>query len=233
MESFPLPILPLPNIVMFPNTIIPMLIAEPSYIKMIKDCLMTDQSIGISMAEPVREIRGEVSKGTPRYSPQRIATMGKPVLLEENEDGSIRILVKGERRIELLQVEQNLPYLIYRVRTLPDTRELSGMAFDSPHIERLKDILNNWVEDTIEDSLERESFFQTLHSIHHIMDYLSMFMIEDSHVRQLLLENRSLHERIQMLSSLLRGENPESEDALVATALKDFENGELEHCYVH
>ena len=232
MESFPLPILPLPNIVMFPNTIIPMLIAEPSYVTMIKDCLITDQSIGISMAEPLRNVKGEIND-PPRYSPQRIATMGKPVLLEENEDGSIKILVKGEKRIELLQVEQNIPYLIYRVRTLPDTRETGPLAFESPQIERLKDLLNNWVDDTIQDSLERESFYQTLESIHHIIDYLSMFMVGDRHVRQLLLENRSLHERIQMLSSLLRGEYPDCEDNLVVSAMKDFESNELDHYYVH
>ena len=147
--------------------------------------------------------------------------------------GSIKILVKGEKRIELLQVEQNIPYLIYRVRTLPDTRETGPLAFESPQIERLKDLLNNWVDDTIQDSLERESFYQTLESIHHIIDYLSMFMVGDRHVRQLLLENRSLHERIQMLSSLLRGEYPDCEDNLVVSAMKDFESNELDHYYVH
>lgn len=221
-------ILPLPNVVLFPNTIIPMLIVEPTYVKMVRDCLVTEQSIGISMAEPIEE-----RSGSPRYSPQRVATMGKPILLEEHEDGSLKILVKGEQRIELISVEQNIPYLIYKVRTIPDIRESSAIAFESPHIERLKEILDNWMEDTIEDSLERETFLQTLNTLHHIMDYLAMFMVADRHIRQLLLENRSLHERIQMLSSLLRGEYPDCEDTLVVNAIKDFEYGEMEHYFVH
>ncbi|MCF8060528.1 MAG: LON peptidase substrate-binding domain-containing protein [Bacteriovoracaceae bacterium] len=228
METFPLAILPLPNVVLFPNTIIPMLIVEPTYVKMVRDCLVTEQSIGISMAEPIEE-----RSGSPRYSPQRVATMGKPILLEEHEDGSLKILVKGEQRIELISVEQNIPYLIYKVRTIPDIRESSAIAFESPHIERLKEILDNWMEDTIEDSLERETFLQTLNTLHHIMDYLAMFMVADRHIRQLLLENRSLHERIQMLSSLLRGEYPDCEDTLVVNAIKDFEYGEMEHYFVH
>jgi Lon protease-like protein len=228
MESFPLAILPLPNIVLFPNTIIPMLIVEPSYIKMVKDCLMTEQSIGLSMAEPIDELAGAL-----RYFPQRIATMGKPILLEENEDGSIKILIRGEQRIELLSVEQNIPYLIYKVRMIPDRRDKSALTFESPHIERLKTILGNWVEDTIDDSLERETFMQTLGSLQHIIDYLAMFMVGDRHIRQLLLENRSLHERIQMLSTLLRGEYPECEDSLVVNAIKDFEYGEQENYFVH
>lgn len=228
MEAFPLPILPLPNIVLFPNTVIPMLIVEPTYIKMVKDCLMTDQSIGISMAEPIEEL-----SGPPRYSPQRIATMGKPILLEENEDGSLKILMKGEKRVELLTTEQNLPYLIYKVRILPDLREKQSLTLNSHQIERLRDILHQWVGDTIEDSLERESFFQTLESVHHIVDYLAMFLIGDRHIRQLLLENRSLHERIQILSSLLRGEYPDCEDHLVVNAIKEFEAGEMDHYFVH
>lgn len=229
MESFPLAILPLPNIVLFPNTTIPMLVAEPTYVKMIKDCIIADQNLGISMAEPVEDVAGVT-----RYTPKRIATMGKPILLEENDDGSIKILVKGEKRVELIHTEQNIPYLIYKCRLIPDQKEYGPLKFDSPQISRLRDILNQWVEDTIDDSLERETFFQSLHSIHHILDYLSMFMIGDRHIRQLLLENTSLHERIQMLSSLLKGEYPEGEDTIVANAIKDFEySEELPHYVVH
>ncbi len=228
METFPLPILPLPNVVLFPHTVIPMLIAEPTYIKMVKDCVLTDQSLGVSMAEPIDEI-----SGPPRYTPQRVATMGKPIILEENEDGSLRILLKGEKRVELITTEQNIPYLIYKVRILPDLREKQGLTFHSPQIARLKEILNYWVEDTIEDSLERESFFQTLESVHHIADYLCMFLIGDRHIRQMLLENRSLHERIQMLSSLLRGEYPDCEDHLVINAMKEFDSGEMQQYFIH
>lgn len=228
MDVFPLAILPLPNIVLFPNTTIPMLIAEPTYVKMVKDCIITDSNLGISMAEPVDDFTGYT-----RYSPRTIATMGKPILLEENDDGSIKILVKGQSRIELISTEQNIPYLIYKVRIIPDIKDRAPLQFDSPQISRLRSILNSWVEDTITDSLERETFFQSLTSIHHILDYLAMFMVGDRSIRQLLLENTSLHERIQVLSSLLRGEYPDCEDELVVNAIKDFESEEMDQYYVH
>ncbi len=219
MKRFPLPILPLPEMVFFPNTSIPMLIVEPAYIKMIKDCLMTDQSIGIALAEPVHSDSNTSSK----YSPQRVATMGKPILLEENEDGSLKVLIRGESRIELLKVEQNIPYLIYQVRELPDIKDGGQFHFDAPKIERLKDILFQWLDDTVHDSVERDAFIQSLESLHYIVDYLSMFLVQDRSMRQLLLENCSLHERVQILSTLLRGDYPDCEDDLVLSALKDFE----------
>ncbi|MEC7277645.1 MAG: LON peptidase substrate-binding domain-containing protein [Bdellovibrionota bacterium] len=228
MEIYHIPILPLPNIVFFPHTVIPMLISEPSYIRMIKDVLASDGFLGISMAEPREDVEGSLL-----YSPSRIATMGKPILLEELEDGSLKILVEGRQRIELMHAEQNIPYLVYRVITLPDTKSTVPLTFDSSQVSRLKEILDKWVEDTIEDSLERKSFQESLKGIHPIIDYLSMFMVGDFEVRQLLLENTNLHERIQMLSTLLRGDYPDCEDNLVADAVKDFEFGERLHSFVH
>ncbi len=219
MKKFPLPILAMPEMVFFPHTVVPMLIVESTYIKMIKDCLVTDQSIAIALAEPLHK------DGTKaRYTPQRMATMGKPILLEERDDGSLRILLRGESRVELIKVEQNIPYLVYQVREVPDIKE-GQHYFDAPKIERLKDILFQWVDDTVVDSVERQSFIQTLESLHHIIDYLAMFLVQDLSMKQLLLENCSLHERVQVLSTLLRGSYPDCEDEMVLMALKDFDHG--------
>lgn len=218
MKRYPLPILPLPELVFFPHTSIPMLIVEPIYIKMVKDCLMTDQSIGLALAEPTVTN----SKGS-KFSPQRIATMGKPILLEEYEDGSLKILVRGEARIELLRIQQNIPYLVYQVSELPDIKEENQFHSEIPKLERLKDILFHWLDDTIHDSVEREIFIDSLESLNHIIDYLSMFLVQDISMRQLLLENCSLHQRVQVLSTLLRGDYPDCEDELVLNAIKEFE----------
>lgn len=219
MKRFSLPILPLPELVFFPYTSIPMLIVEPSYIKMVKDCLMTDQSIGIALAGTTHG-HGNSSK----YSPQRVATMGKPILLEECEDGTLKILIRGESRIELLRIQQNIPYLVYQVRKLPDIKEEHQFHSETPKIERLKDILFHWLDDTIQDSVEREVFIDSLESLHHIIDYLSMFLVQDLSMRQLLLENCSLYQRIQVLGPLLRGNYPDCEDELVLNAIKEFEH---------
>ncbi len=230
MDQLRLPILPLPNIVFFPNTSIPMLVSEPSYVRMIKDTIANDGHIGISMAEPTEE---DQYNGSLRYTPQRIGTMGKPILLEELEDGSLKLLVEGSARIELLNVEQNIPYLIYKIKLIPDLKNHVPLSFENAQISRLKEILDLWIEDTIDDSLERESFVQSLGGIHSIVDYLAMFLVGDREVRQVILENRNLHERIQILGSLLKGEYPHCEDDLVANAVKDFEYREKEHYLVH
>lgn len=227
-ETLVLPILPLPNIVFFPYTALPMIIVESSYVKMIRECIDSDSSLVISMAEPI----GTSEEGQ-HYTPQAICTMGKPMMLEELEDGSIKVLITGQQRVELISVEQNLPYLIYKVRTLPDIKETKMIQLEGPQIERLRNLLNAWIDDTIEDSLERETFLESLDSLHHLIDYVSMYLVNDRSMKQIVLENRSLHDRIQQLSSLLRGDYPDCEDSFVATAMKDFENVEFRSKLVH
>ena len=227
-DSINLPILPLPEVVFFPHTVLPMIVVEPSYIKMIRDCIKKDHSLVISMAEPIG-----TSEDGEHYTPQAIATMGKPMMLEDLEDGSIRVIITGQQRVELVSVEQNLPYLVYRVRLLPDQKESQLMELEGPQIERLRSLLNAWIDDSIYDSLERETFLESLDSLHHLIDYVSMYLINDRLMKQIVLENRSLHDRVQQLYSLLRGDYPDCEDSLVALAMKDYESVELRSKLVH
>lgn len=217
MTTLRLPVLPIPNVVFFPNTAIPIFVVEPVYIKMIKECIDSGLPLGISMAEPVNNHFNQV-----RYSPKVICSMGKPIILEELEDGSLKVLIKGQSRVRLLKVQQNLPYLIYEAEIIPEAACENGFATEG-QITRLKELLDIWLEETICDSMERESFSQNIVNVNCVVDYLSMFLIQDREMRQLLLENVYLHERIQMLNSLLQGECPLYEDVTVANAIKSFE----------
>jgi len=123
--------------------------------------------------------------------------------------------------------------LVYRVRLLPDQKESQLMELEGPQIERLRSLLNAWIDDSIYDSLERETFLESLDSLHHLIDYVSMYLINDRLMKQIVLENRSLHDRVQQLYSLLRGDYPDCEDSLVALAMKDYESVELRSKLVH
>jgi hypothetical protein len=99
---------------------------------------------------------------------------------------------------------------------------MHGMLCDSK-VERLKGLLDDWVLETISDSVERKHFQDKINSIREVIDYISMFLIKDHEMRQLLLENTSLNERIQMLDTLFKGPAPYIEDIAVTRAIKSFE----------
>ncbi|MBV9497422.1 MAG: LON peptidase substrate-binding domain-containing protein, partial [Acidobacteria bacterium] len=50
--EFSLPLFPLPNLVFFPNTRLPLHIFEPRYREMIADALDSDQRFGIVLLRP-------------------------------------------------------------------------------------------------------------------------------------------------------------------------------------
>lgn len=210
-------VLPIPNLVFFPGTSLPLYVVEPVFIRMIKECVEENMLVGISMAEPLVYIFGHK-----RPTPKNICGIGKPIILEELHDGTLRVLIKGFGKVRLGSVKQNLPYLIYQCEEYPDIKSEFGIVCDSK-VERLKNLLDDWIVDSISDSVERKSFQEKINSVNEVMDYISMFLIQDHEMRQLLLENTSLNERIQMLDTLLKGPAPFFEDITATRAIKSFE----------
>ncbi|ATH08935.1 hypothetical protein BIY24_13555 [Halobacteriovorax marinus] len=216
METLRLPVLPIPNVVLFSRTSLPIYILEPVYIDMVKKCIRDNTPIAISKAVEIGREDYKV-----RYSPCDICGYGRPVILEENVDGTLKVLIKAIGRVRLLNVEQNLPYLVYEAEYFND--KIESEKLHGPQIQNLKKLLDNWLEVNILDSFERETFANSLTSIYHIIDYICMFLVQDPELRQLLLENNSLFERIQLLNSLFEEPSQFEESSLVVSAIKRYE----------
>ena len=216
MENLRLPVLPIPNIVLYARTSLPIYILEPVYIEMIKNCIKENTPLAVSKA---CEANRSGIKG--RFTPSDICGYGRPIILEENVDGTLKVLIKAVGRVRLLSVEQNLPYLIYEAEAFNDRVESEQLH--GPQIQNLKKLLDNWLEINILDSFERETFIKSLTSIYHVIDYICMFLVQDPELRQLLLENNSLFERVQLLNSLFEKPSQFEESSLVVSAIKSYE----------
>jgi ATP-dependent Lon protease len=114
-----LPILPLRGLVIFPSAIVPLLISRGASLKLVEDRLSGDRTLGlVSQKNPEEE----------QPSPDGLyarGTAGRILKMLKYPDGSVRILVQGLRRIEVLSYEQRQPYLTARVRQLQDLHEPS------------------------------------------------------------------------------------------------------------
>lgn len=228
--KFSIPILPIPEVVFFPNTSLPILVTEPTYIKMIRDCVELGMNIGITMARPVKPF-GHHSK----YVPLSVGTIGRPLIVDELRDGTLKVLMRGIGRIQLEKMEQCSPFFIYRVSLLPDLPEEKPLHLPciDKKVERLKGILNLWIEKAIIEPTERTVFAESVNGPLHVVDYLSMFVIRDSEMRQMLLENCDLYDRIQILDSLLTKAETLSENESILQAVKDYEQLENTYSTIH
>ncbi len=209
-------VLPIPNVVFFPHASLPIFVVDQVYLRMIKDCIDKGELLVVTMAE-----HHGVYKSFNEYGHKKVGSAGKPIILEELPDGTIKVLIKGVCRVSLGTVIQNLPYLVCEAEELHDIIESEVLI--GPKVERLREILNSWLTENIPDSVEREIFSQSLISIYHIIDYVCMFLIRDRDIRQLLLENTSLYERIQMLDTLLQEPHPYIENPSAVSAIKSYE----------
>jgi len=109
-EEFLLPIFPLPNLVFFPNTRLPLHIFEPRYRQMVSDALQADQRIGIVLLRPGWE--------ADYYGLPAVHTCGTVGLIEQSlalEDGRYNLLVNGQNRFRILQEVSSSPYRVARV----------------------------------------------------------------------------------------------------------------------
>lgn len=218
INKLKLSILPLPQVVLYPSTSLPFMIVEPVYTSMIRKVIDEQAHLAISWAKPLKGWDGKT-----KYSPRMICTAGKPILVEELNDGSMKVIIEGQYRVRLTQILQNLPYLIFEGYRLDDMDE-GHMKFPTTILHRLKDIFERWMIEMIHDSLERELFSQNINSLQQLCDHLCLYVIQDIEMRQLLLETTSLKERIFLLNSLLRNSSQFCEDQLVKNAVKRFEN---------
>lgn len=226
MNHLKIPLLPLPQIVFFPKTSLPLFVDEPTYGRMIRDCVQRGGILAISQAYPQRSgQKGHPGASRQQYRPASICCVGIPYILEEFAGGGMKVLIKGVTRARLISISQNIPYPIYNAELLQDQffdKDKSSGQFTG-QLAHIHAILDNWVIKNVPDSLEREAFMNGLESIEHVLNYVSMLLIRDPEVRQSLLETDSLVDRVHLLGALLQKGIPLNEDRVVCQAMKHFE----------
>lgn len=114
--EFLLPLFPLPNIVFFPHTRLPLHVFEPRYRQMVKDVLDADQRFGIVLLRPGWET--EYFGAPPVFSYGTLGTIEQAVPLE---DGRYNIVVRGDVRFRILDEVSRVPYRTARVVAAPET----------------------------------------------------------------------------------------------------------------
>ena len=108
-----LPIFPLPNLVFFPQTRLPLHIFEPRYRQMVGDALEGEKRFAVVL------LRGgwehEYFGTPPVYD---VATLGVIEQSVKLDDGRYNLLLGGETRVKILEEVSSEPYRIARVRVL-------------------------------------------------------------------------------------------------------------------
>jgi Lon protease-like protein len=112
-ELEPQPVFPLPNVVLFPKTMLALHVFEPRYRLMMDEVIKGGQSVVIALLKPGWEAD---YYGTPELHP--VASIGKIVQHQELADGRYNITLHGEAKVHIESFDRAHPFRIARVRRL-------------------------------------------------------------------------------------------------------------------
>jgi Lon protease-like protein len=110
-----IPLFPLPNVVLFPKTPMPLYIFEERYRIMIRDVLAKDGELVIALLRSGVE---PSHMGAPAV--HDIACLGKIETSEELEDGKYNIVVIGTHRVRIVREVPHSPYRMVEVEKIDE-----------------------------------------------------------------------------------------------------------------
>jgi len=190
-----IPVFPLSNFIIFPETTVPLNIFEPRYIQMIDDTMKQNKIIG--MVQP-KETNNEKPK---LYN---IGCAGKITSFHETDDGRYLIIISGLCRFKILnELPTNKLYreceVIYNDFYNDTNNQSEDIKFTDLKLifKNLKTLFSkqgykiNWKE------IEKQSLDQTINTL----SMASPFSLEE---KQILLESVKLEDRKKKLEEILK-----------------------------
>jgi Lon protease-like protein len=191
--EFLLPLFPLPNIVFFPHTRLPLHVFEPRYRQMVEDALESDQRFGIVLLRPGWESE---YFGTPAvYEHGTVGTIENAVPLE---DGRYNIVVRGDIRFRIVDEVPGVPYRTARVVADPDLDR--GMQEAYAKREWLADVSKEYLRYLPDQTAVPEIETVTLDAL---TNALIMSLNLDMEEKQKLLEERDVLARAEQVGTEL------------------------------
>ena len=191
-----IPVFPLSNFIIFPNTTVPLNIFEPRYLEMVNDAMKSNKLIGMIQPKTSND-QSDIP------SLHEVGCLGKITTFRETEDGRILIELKGIIRFKNLEeIKGNKKYRILKVdfsdyyNDLEEQKEeikFSDLELIFKGLKSLfekKGFVINW------KSLEKQSLDETINAL----AMASPFSLEE---KQILLESVNLNIRKQKISEIL------------------------------
>lgn len=186
------PIFPLPDLALFPNTLLPLHIFEPRYRAMVTDCLARDRRLAMVGLKP--SDHGDYA-GRPAV--HEVAGLGRIVKCERLATGRFNILLKGEVRV---RIERELPSdTLYRLVQSVELQD-AGAERDAvpPLLDEVRRACRRILEVVRRATPEMEATL-TAAAPGILCDQVASAVIPSPAVRQALLEELDVERRLRRL----------------------------------
>jgi Lon protease-like protein len=191
-----LPIFPLPQVVLFPHTILPLHIFEPRYRALLKDCLGTYGAMAMA------RLTGPSNEGD---LPPIASIAGAGVIVEHEplQDGRANILLHGRARVRLEELPFVPPYRRARATLLVETHD----AVTHSDKAALLACAEAFAAEIRQSSPEFSFRIPANLEPGVLSDYCAHHLLVDAALRQRLLEELSPAERVRIVTKELAAQH--------------------------
>jgi Lon protease-like protein len=189
-----IPVFPLPNVVFFPKTYLPLHVFEPRYREMVADAADEGQCVGITLLKEGWE--GDYYGNPPVYE---VGCVGRLVSAQGLPDGRYNILLQGLQRYE---IREELYTKSYRQAQIVLKPQSAAGALDPVSRSELIRVVGEHLKTQEDGHIWRgllDSSVKDEVLVNSLSTYLELTPLE----KQLLLEADSLLQRSRRLSDLI------------------------------
>lgn len=182
-------ILPLANALLFKKVTLPFHIYEQRYRQMVKDAIYYQTPIAVVPYNPTEDYSGE------------ICIAGLPHILSTYPDGQLDIYITGAIKCRLTALESATPYKVYYYKILEE-----GLFVDDSfamELESLKLMLERWAVHFLTDPIQRENFAHTLDDVELLVNYCTVFLVDDLSTKKAVMEANTLKEKVRLLLQVI------------------------------
>ena len=194
-----IPVFPLSNFIIFPETTVPLNIFEPRYVEMINDSMKTNKVVGL--IQPKKNNINSI------LDLHEIGCLGKITSFKDTSDGRYLIDLNGLSRFKIIkEIKNNKPYREYEIsfEDYQDDLKLQKEELKFSDLELIFKDLKSLFEKKgyIIDwkSLEKQNLSETINAL----AMASPFSLEE---KQILLESKNLEIRKNKISEILNTYN--------------------------
>lgn len=194
---------PLPNLVLFPYAVQPLHVFEPRYRQMTRHALAADRLIAMVLLRPGWEADYE---GRPPV--HAVACVGRIVAEQLLDDGRYNLLLRGLRRVRLLdEVAGDALYRTARAELLTDTPPAEGPRRQELRLRLLRTV-PAWFAGQAEVIAQFRKMFAGALDLGALCDILSFHLPLDVEFKQTLLATLEVEARVRRLLRHLEGRVP-------------------------
>ena len=196
--SYLKPLLPLRDIVIFPSMVVPLFVGREKSIKALQEVMKLDKSI-VLVTQKNSEVDDPVSKDLYQYG-----CLSKVLQLLKLPDGTVKVLVEGEKRIKILKHNENEKnFLTCEVEIVEDqniSKELDPLALGLiKKFDRLQVLSKKELND---GSSNLKNLKEASQIANNISSNLNIQIFE----KQELLETIDLKKRLEKIHQLIEKE---------------------------